>query len=160
MLATGQLHQPAIPQIAGVETFAGHSFHSSQWDHAHRLEGRRVAVVGTGASAVQFIPEIAPVVRHLTVFQRTGNWFLPRRNRRYPPLVRAAVRWIPGVQALRVELIANIDRQVVEHRAFGDALETFDLDVADREVGVARLLAQRRHAGDKQTQRRDDRAET
>jgi len=105
VLATGQLHQPAIPQIAGIETFAGHSFHSSQWDHAYRLEGRRVAVVGTGASAVQFIPEIAPVVRQMTVFQRTGNWFLPRRNRRYPLLVRAAVRWIPGVQALRRKYI-------------------------------------------------------
>jgi cation diffusion facilitator CzcD-associated flavoprotein CzcO len=101
VLATGQLHQPAIPRLEGLETFAGHTFHSSRWDHGYPLEGKRVAVVGTGASAVQFVPEIAEQVAHLSVFQRTPNWFLPRRNRRYPALVRAAVRFIPGVQALR-----------------------------------------------------------
>jgi cation diffusion facilitator CzcD-associated flavoprotein CzcO len=101
VLATGQLHQPAHPQIEGIERFAGHSFHSAQWDHDYRLAGKRVAVVGTGASAVQFVPEIAGQVGRLTVFQRTGNWFLPRRNRRYPRLVRAAIEHVPGVQAFR-----------------------------------------------------------
>jgi len=101
ILATGQLHQPARPAIEGIETFAGHSFHSAEWDHDYILAGKRVAVVGTGASAVQFIPEIAAEVGHLTVFQRTGNWFLPRRNRRYPAAVKAAIRHIPGVQAFR-----------------------------------------------------------
>jgi cation diffusion facilitator CzcD-associated flavoprotein CzcO len=101
VLATGQLHQPAWPRLPGEETFAGHTFHSARWDHGHDLRGRRVAVIGTGASAVQFVPEIAPQVAHLTVFQRTGNWFLPRRNRPYPPPVRAAVRHVPGVQASR-----------------------------------------------------------
>jgi cation diffusion facilitator CzcD-associated flavoprotein CzcO len=101
ILATGQLHQPARPRIDGAETFAGHSFHSAEWDHEYRLAGKRVAVVGTGASAVQFIPEIAPEVERLTVFQRTGNWFLPRENRRYPRLVKAAIQRIPGVQAFR-----------------------------------------------------------
>jgi cation diffusion facilitator CzcD-associated flavoprotein CzcO len=101
VLATGQLHQPALPQIEGIDTFSGHSFHSSRWDHDYPLQGKRVAVVGTGASAVQFIPEVAEQAAHLTVFQRTGNWFLPRRNRRYPPLVKAAIRWLPGLQAYR-----------------------------------------------------------
>jgi cation diffusion facilitator CzcD-associated flavoprotein CzcO len=101
VLATGQLHQPSRPQIEGAETFAGHSFHSAQWDHDYPLAGKRVAVVGTGASAVQFIPEIAERAGHLTIFQRTGNWFLPRRNRRYPAPVKAAIRHIPGVQAFR-----------------------------------------------------------
>jgi cation diffusion facilitator CzcD-associated flavoprotein CzcO len=101
VLATGQLHQPARPQVDGIESFAGHSFHSAQWDHDYPLAGKRVAVVGTGASAVQFVPEIAEHVRQLTVFQRTGNWFLPRRNRRYPRLVRAAIEHVPGVQAFR-----------------------------------------------------------
>src|SRR5689334_9722336 len=59
VLATGQLHQPALPRIEGIESFAGHSFHSSRWDHDYPLAGKRVAVVGTGASAIQFIPEIA-----------------------------------------------------------------------------------------------------
>jgi cation diffusion facilitator CzcD-associated flavoprotein CzcO len=101
VLATGQLHQPATPRLDGLETFAGHSFHSARWDDDYPLEGKRVAVIGTGASAVQFIPEIAGRVASLRVFQRTGNWFLPRRNRRYPPIVREAIRRLPGLQAFR-----------------------------------------------------------
>jgi cation diffusion facilitator CzcD-associated flavoprotein CzcO len=101
VLATGQLHQPALPRIEGIESFAGHSFHSAKWDHDYPLSGKRVAVVGTGASAVQFIPEIAEQVAHLTVFQRTGNWFLPRKNRQYPAIVKAVIERVPGVQAFR-----------------------------------------------------------
>ncbi len=101
VIATGQLHQLALPAIEGAESFAGHSFHSARWDHDYPLTGRRVAVVGSGASAVQFVPEIAPLVERLTVFQRTGNWFLPRKNRRYPALWRAAIRLIPGLQEFR-----------------------------------------------------------
>jgi cation diffusion facilitator CzcD-associated flavoprotein CzcO len=101
VLATGQLNQPAHPPIEGIESFAGHSFHSARWDHDYPLTGKRVAVVGTGASAVQFVPEIAPEVARLTVFQRSGNWFLPRRNRRYPRAVRAVFEHVPGVQSFR-----------------------------------------------------------
>jgi cation diffusion facilitator CzcD-associated flavoprotein CzcO len=101
ILATGQLHQPSRPRIEGADTFQGHSFHSAEWDHAYALAGKRVAVVGTGASAVQFVPEIAPVVKRLTVFQRSANWFLPRENRPYPALLKRAVRQFPGLQALR-----------------------------------------------------------
>ncbi len=105
IVATGQLDQPARPAIEGAESFAGHSFHSAEWDHGYQLAGKRVAVVGTGASAVQFVPEIAPKVAHMSVFQRTGNWFLPRENRRYPAAVRAAIELIPGLQALRRRFI-------------------------------------------------------
>jgi cation diffusion facilitator CzcD-associated flavoprotein CzcO len=101
ILATGQLHQPAFPRVPGSETFAGHSFHSARWDHDYDLRDKRVAVVGTGASAVQFVPEIAAQVRKLHVFQRTGNWFLPRVNRAYPAAFKALVRLVPGLQALR-----------------------------------------------------------
>ncbi|HEX8715041.1 MAG TPA: NAD(P)/FAD-dependent oxidoreductase, partial [Solirubrobacteraceae bacterium] len=101
VIATGQLDQPAFPSLPGMEEFAGHTFHSSEWDHDYELEGKRVAVVGCGASAVQFVPEVAEQAARLTVFQRTGNWFLPRRNRRYPRLVRAAIEHVPGVQAFR-----------------------------------------------------------
>lgn len=101
VLATGQLNQPAIPRIDGLDSFAGHSFHSARWDHDYDLRGKRVAVIGTGASAVQFVPEIAEEVTQLRVFQRSGNWFLPRRNRAYPPLVKAMIKRVPGLQAIR-----------------------------------------------------------
>ncbi len=101
VIATGQLHQPAHPRIPGIETFAGPSFHSARWDHDVPLAGRRLAVVGTGASAVQLVPEVAEQAAKVTVFQRTGNWFLPRRNRPYPRAIRTLVERVPGVQALR-----------------------------------------------------------
>ena len=105
VIATGQLHQPAIPSVEGLDEFAGASFHSARWDHGYDLAGKRVAVIGTGASAVQFVPEIAKQVARLYVFQRAGNWFLPRRNRAYPAAVRAAIRYVPGVQAFRRRFI-------------------------------------------------------
>jgi cation diffusion facilitator CzcD-associated flavoprotein CzcO len=101
VLATGQLHQPSFPRIEGADRFAGHVFHSARWDHDYDLRGRRVAVIGTGASAVQFIPEIAEEVERLSVFQRTGNWFMPRKNRAYPSAYKAMVERVPGFQAAR-----------------------------------------------------------
>lgn len=101
IIATGQLHQPSTPRIEGAGSFGGHTFHSAAWDHDYDLRGKRVAVIGTGASAVQFVPEIAPEVQRLTVFQRTGNWFMPRKNRAYPRWVKWAVEHVPGVQAWR-----------------------------------------------------------
>jgi cation diffusion facilitator CzcD-associated flavoprotein CzcO len=101
VLATGQLHQPHTPYIEGAATFAGHSFHSAAWDHDYDLQGKRVGVVGTGASAVQFVPEIAPRVGRMTVFQRTGNWFLPRKNRPYPAPLRQLYERSPRLQELR-----------------------------------------------------------
>jgi cation diffusion facilitator CzcD-associated flavoprotein CzcO len=105
IIATGQLHRPVTPALAGAESFAGHSFHSAEWDHSYSLAGKRVAVVGTGASAVQFVPNIAGTVKHLTVFQRTGNWFLPRKNRPYPGWFKVAVERFPALQALRRQFV-------------------------------------------------------
>ncbi|MDX6657606.1 MAG: hypothetical protein QOH62_2399 [Solirubrobacteraceae bacterium] len=107
VVATGQLHQPAYPRVEGRERFAGHSFHSAQWDHDYDMRGKRVAVIGTGASAVQFVPEIAEQAGRLVIFQRTGNWFLPRKNRPYPAAFRALVKHVPGVQAFRRRFIFN-----------------------------------------------------
>ena len=101
VVATGQLHQPAYPTLDGMDRFEGHSFHSARWDHGYDLRGKRVAVIGTGASAVQFVPEIAEQADRLFVFQRTGNWFLPRKNRAYPPWLKAIFEHVPGVQAFR-----------------------------------------------------------
>src|SRR5947209_6322287 len=101
VIATGQLHRPGIPGLAGAESFAGHTFHSAAWDHDYSMKGRRVAVIGTGASAVQLIPEVAREAEQLYVVQRSGNWLLPRRNRAYPKPVRTAIRYVPGLQRFR-----------------------------------------------------------
>jgi cation diffusion facilitator CzcD-associated flavoprotein CzcO len=107
VIATGQLHREAYPRIDSLESFAGHSFHSAKWDHDYDLTGKRVAVIGTGASAVQFVPEIAEEAKSLLIFQRTGNWFLPRKNRPYPSLVKAIIGRVPGMQAFRRRFIFN-----------------------------------------------------
>lgn len=101
VVATGQLHQPAFPRIGGLESFGGHTFHTARWDHDYDLRGKRVAMVGTGASAVQVVPEIQPLVERLVVFQRTGNWFMPRKNRPYPKAIKAIFERVPRVQAFR-----------------------------------------------------------
>jgi cation diffusion facilitator CzcD-associated flavoprotein CzcO len=105
IVATGQLHQPAMPRLDGIAEFTGHAFHSARWDHEYDLRGKHVAVIGTGASAVQFVPEIAEQVARLYVFQRTPNWFLPRKNRPYPDWFKALVRFIPGLQWYRRQFI-------------------------------------------------------
>jgi cation diffusion facilitator CzcD-associated flavoprotein CzcO len=101
VLATGQLHKPSYPRLEGLEQFTGHAFHSARWDHSYDLTDKRVAVIGTGSSAVQLVPEVAKQAAKLTVFQRTGNWFLPRKNRAYPSVIRALIRRVPAVQAFR-----------------------------------------------------------
>lgn len=107
VLATGQLSRPSIPALPGLDRFAGHSFHSARWDHDYDLTGKRVAVVGTGASAVQFVPQIAPRVERLTIFQRSGNWMLPRQNRVYPPALRGLIARVPAIQSLRRNWMFN-----------------------------------------------------
>jgi cation diffusion facilitator CzcD-associated flavoprotein CzcO len=96
--STGPLSDPAMPAVPGLDTFAGTAFHSARWRHDHDLTGQRVAVIGTGASAVQFVPEIQPMVDHLTVFQRTPPWVLPRRTRRISRFEQTIYRRVPGVQ--------------------------------------------------------------
>ena len=98
--ATGVLTHPKLPDIDGVEDFAGITMHTARWDHSQDLRGKRVAVIGTGASAVQVIPAIVEEVQHLTVFQRTPIWCLPKLDRPVPPRARSALRRIPGAQAV------------------------------------------------------------
>ena len=81
--ACGQLSQPIIPELPGRKSFGGEQFHSARWNHDYDLTGKRVAVIGTGASAIQFIPEIAPKVERLTVFQRSANYIVPKPDREY-----------------------------------------------------------------------------
>lgn len=83
--AVGQLSRPSYAPIPGRETFAGEEFHSATWNHDVDLDGKRVAVIGTGASAIQFVPEIQPQVAQLTLFQRTPPYILPRLDREFGP---------------------------------------------------------------------------
>ena len=89
--AVGQLNRPHVPEIAGAESFAGPAFHSARWDHDVDLAGKKVAMIGAGASGFQIAPTIAPEVDHLTVFQRTAQWMFPNPN--YHATVGPGVRW-------------------------------------------------------------------
>jgi cation diffusion facilitator CzcD-associated flavoprotein CzcO len=98
VVATGALSQPKPVDIEGVDEFAGETVHTARWDHELDLSGKRVAIIGTGASAVQVIPEIAPDVAHLTVFQRTPIWCLPKVDGPISRLGRKALERVPGLQ--------------------------------------------------------------
>ncbi|MGA9829809.1 MAG: NAD(P)/FAD-dependent oxidoreductase, partial [Trebonia sp.] len=91
----GALHIPSYPEIPGIDSFAGEFFHSSSWDPAASLAGKRVAVIGTGASAVQFVPAVASEAAHLTVFQRTPPWVHPRPDVEIPARLRATFNAVP-----------------------------------------------------------------
>lgn len=95
---TGQLNRPAYPRIPGIETFAGAMFHSARWNHEYDLAGKKVAVIGTGASAIQFVPQIAPRVAELKLFQRDAAHVIPKPDYAYPWLARKAFANIPGLQ--------------------------------------------------------------
>ena len=97
---TGGLSEPKPPQLHGLDGFGGKTFHSAAWDHSYELAGKRVAVIGTGASAIQFVPQIAPRVGHLDVYQRTPNWIIPRPDREYGPRSRWIFRNLPGARAI------------------------------------------------------------
>src|SRR5690606_4632869 len=98
----GALHIPSIPDFPGRDQFAGPAFHSAQWDHSVDLTGKRVAVIGTGASAIHIVPEIIDRVAQLQLYQRTPAWVVPRTNDERPAWLRRALENIPGLRlALR-----------------------------------------------------------
>jgi cation diffusion facilitator CzcD-associated flavoprotein CzcO len=100
VLATGGLSRPAYPDIVGIEGFQGKLFHSARWDHDYDLAGKAVGVIGTGASAIQFVPQIAPRVKALHLFQRTPPWILPKPDRPIGGFEQLLYRFLPFVQWL------------------------------------------------------------
>ncbi|WP_321868454.1 flavin-containing monooxygenase [Paraburkholderia tropica] len=98
--AMGGLSRAALPAIPGVGSFAGKAFHSQHWDHGYALEGKRVAVIGTGASAIQFVPQIAPKVAKLDLFQRTPPWIMPKPDRALSPFEQWMFRTLPFTQKI------------------------------------------------------------
>ncbi len=99
--ALGPLNRPARPAIPGMATFAGHSFHSSEWDHTYDLRGKRVAVIGTGASAIQIVPEVAQVAGQLLVYQRTAPYVNPRLDKPISPFWQRVYKRVPVLQQLQ-----------------------------------------------------------
>lgn len=96
--AVGPLCEPNLPDIDGIESFGGTIMHSARWDDSVEVTGKRVAVIGTGASAIQIVPELATRASHLDVYQRTAPWIVPRTERPYTPVEHWAFRNIPAIQ--------------------------------------------------------------
>ena len=126
----GPLSEPSLPEVPGIDSFDGTAFHSAQWDHDHDLTGERVAVIGTGASAIQFVPEIQPEVGKLHVFQRTAPWVIPHRNRPLKSWERTLYRIFPPAQlAMRAGIYWARELFVLQfrHRAMRSLLERIPL---------------------------------
>ncbi|MFD0362967.1 flavin-containing monooxygenase [Nocardia sp. GCM10030253] len=100
VVASGPLANASFPAIPGLETYQGHKIHSARWDHDYDFTGKKVAVVGTGASAVQIIPELVDKAASVKVFQRTPGWVLPRVNRRTNSLTKELYRRVPAAETL------------------------------------------------------------
>lgn len=138
--AVGQLSRPALPNIPGLDAFAGPSFHSAEWRHDVDLTGKRVAVLGTGASAIQFVPRIRRDAGHVTVFQRSAPYVVPKPDRAYTDAHRVAFRTVPGFAAAMRQLIWEISE------FFGLAL-TRVVPLA-RLIGIAAAANLKRHVKD------------
>ena len=135
--AVGALCEPALPDIKGIETFEGELFHSARWKHDAELTGKRVALIGTGASAIQIGPAIADDVAHLDVYQRTAPWVLPRHDRSYPKLESLAYKHVPGLQRAAREAIYWGREAYVLGFAFEPRILQLAQRVAERNIGKA-----------------------
>jgi cation diffusion facilitator CzcD-associated flavoprotein CzcO len=124
----GALHIPNVPVLPGIEKFQGKTFHSAQWDHDYDLKGKRVAVVGTGASAIQFVPKIAGDVAELSLFQRTPPWIIPKNDRPIRPWEKQLFRALPFTQ----RLFRNFIYWTLESRALGFAVNPKIMEFAQR----------------------------
>jgi cyclohexanone monooxygenase len=111
--AIGLFNEPQLPAIAGLEDFSGVAFHSAVWNHEHKLSGKHIAVIGTGASAVQFVPKVAPLSARTYVFQRQPGWVLPKQNPPYSSRQRWIFRHVPGAARLhRLHIWFVMERDV------------------------------------------------
>ena len=98
VFATGPITESKTPVLPGLESFSGEMFHSAKWNHDYDLTGKRVAVIGTGASAIQFVPQIQPKVKELFVFQRTAPWVLPKPDLPLGDRVKQTIEVLPVIQ--------------------------------------------------------------
>jgi cation diffusion facilitator CzcD-associated flavoprotein CzcO len=136
--AWGQLNRPKLPPIEGRESFAGAAFHSAQWDASVPLEDRRVAVIGNGASAIQFVPEVARQAARLTLFQRSPNWIVPRLNRPYSDEEKARFRAAPAaMRQVRDEIFQMAEDRLAARRAGTLPVEEVPIPLAHLRAQVA-----------------------
>lgn len=156
---TGPLHIPSVPEIDGLDEFRGTVFHSARWDHDHDLRGKRVAVIGTGASAIQFVPQIQPEAGSLTLFQRTPPWVLPKPDGPIPERLRRLYRAFPAAQKLaragiylrnelimsgflkpnRMKIVESFARRFLD-RSFADRPDLRAKLTPDYRIGCKRIL--------------------
>jgi cation diffusion facilitator CzcD-associated flavoprotein CzcO len=142
VLGQGPLSEPRLPDVPGIDSFEGKAFHSAQWDHDHDLDGERVAVVGTGASAIQFVPAIQPRVGSLHIFQRTPPWVVPHPNRPMTAVERAVYRRLPvaqlamraGIYFARESFVLQFRHRRVRRLATKMALRQLEKQVPDPEL--------------------------
>ncbi len=131
-LASGPLSDVSFPDIRGLDSYRGHKIHSARWDHDYDFAGKRVAVIGTGASAIQIIPELVKQAEFVKVFQRTPGWVLPRLDVATPPAVQALFAKVPATQQLA--------RQALfwghEASATASGVE-YTVDIAGRAAGAS-----------------------
>ena len=98
VFTTGPITEPSMPKIKGIETFKGEMFHSARWNHDYDLTGKRIAVIGTGASAIQFVPQVQPLAKELLVFQRTAPWVLPKADMDLNDTAKGLINKFPVIQ--------------------------------------------------------------
>ncbi|MCL6247738.1 NAD(P)/FAD-dependent oxidoreductase [Acinetobacter sp. ANC 4945] len=108
IFSTGPITEPQIPKIKGIESFEGEMFHSARWNHAYDLKDKRIAVIGTGASAIQFIPQIQPIAKNVVVFQRTAPWVLPKADLPLNDRAKGVITRFPSVQETWRKSVAGI----------------------------------------------------
>ncbi|HET8582190.1 MAG TPA: NAD(P)/FAD-dependent oxidoreductase [Jatrophihabitans sp.] len=135
--AVGALCEPALPDIKGIETFRGELFHSARWNHDADLKGKRVALIGTGASAIQIGPAIAGDVAHLDVYQRTAPWVMPRHDRAYSKVESLAYQHVPYLQRVAREAIYWGREAYVLGFAFEPRILQAAQRMAQRNIGKA-----------------------
>jgi cation diffusion facilitator CzcD-associated flavoprotein CzcO len=132
--APGFLSEPATPALPGLDEFEGETFHTARWNHDRDLSGRRVAVIGTGASAIQVVPRIQPIVEHLDVFQRTPPWVMPHRDRPITDIERRVYRRFPVLQRMIRNIVYFIRELLVPGFVYRPTLMKLPQRVARRHL--------------------------
>ena len=128
----GGLSTPSYPSLKGIENFKGKTFHSQDWDHHYPLEGKKIAVIGTGASAIQFVPQIVPKAAHVDLYQRTPPWIVPKPDRAMTTAEKTLFKLVPPAQ----EALRNAIYTQLEVRALGFVF-------SPRVLKVGELMARR-----------------